>query len=78
MNVRHKTMSAISISESEARELCTLLSVIHVRERTGEIGVVHGLDRFVSTSVCKKKKELDALDAIARRCGLAGLPRFAK
>ena len=71
-------MASISLSDEETKELRTLLSTIHIRERTGEIGVLHGLDRFVSTNVCKKKKEIEALDAVARRCGLSGIRRFAK
>jgi hypothetical protein len=71
-------MSAISLSAEEANELRSLLSVIVLRERTGEIGVLHGLDRFVSTQVCKKKKEIEALDALAQRCGLSMIKRFSK
>jgi hypothetical protein len=66
------------LPEDELRELRSLLSLIYVRERTGEIGILHGLDRFVSTQVCKKKSEVAALDALARRCGLSGIKRVSK
>jgi hypothetical protein len=71
-------MPSIVLNEEEAKELRTVLSLIQIRERTGELGVVHGLDRFVSTNVCKKKKEIETLDAVARRCGIPGIKRFAK
>lgn len=71
-------MASISLSDEEAKELRTLLSVVCIRERTGEIGILHGMDRFVSTNACRKKKEVEALDAVAKRCGLPGIRRFAK
>ena len=69
-------MPGISVSEDEAAQLRSVLSVMVLRERTGEIGIMHGMDRFVSTHVCKKKKEIESLDAVAQRCGLAGIKRF--
>jgi len=71
-------MPSVSLSEEELKELKTVLSTIHLKERTGEIGILHGLDRFVSAKIILKKKEVEALDAIAKRCGLAGLKRFIK
>jgi hypothetical protein len=71
-------MASIPLSDEEAKELRTVLSAICIRERTGEIGILHGMDRFVSTNICKKKKEVETLDAVAKRCGLPGIRRFAK
>lgn len=71
-------MSAISLTPEEANELRPVLSAIVLRERTGEIGVLHGLDRFVSTHVCKKKKEIETLDTLAQRWGLSMIKRFTK
>jgi len=71
-------MPGISLSADETTELRSVLSVMVLRERTGEIGILHGMDRFVSTHVCKKKKEIEVLDAVAQRCGLSGIKRFTK
>lgn len=42
-----------------------------MRERTGELGVLHGLDRFVSAQVILKGDERNALDDLANTLGTA-------
>jgi hypothetical protein len=44
-----------------------------VRKRTGELGIVHGAGRFVSTQRVFRRADREALDAAARRLGLPGV-----
>jgi hypothetical protein len=71
-------MADITLTSDEAKELRIALSTILVRERTGEIGITHGLERFVSTNITRRKPELAHLDAVARKIGLGALKRFQK
>jgi len=68
-------MSEIKLSSDEAQALRAALSTLVIRDRTGagEIGIVHGMDRFVSTHRTFDKAERAALEATARKLGLAGM-----
>jgi hypothetical protein len=59
-----------TLREAEISALATVLRSIVVRDRTGEIGIAHGAGRFVSTNVCLKKAEREALDSAVRKVGL--------
>jgi len=48
-----------------------------IRRRTGELGIVHGMERFVSTQLPLKAAQQTALDALARKLGLSGGVRRA-
>ena len=39
----------VKLNEEEAYLLKEVLSRLKVRKRTGELGIMHGADRFVST-----------------------------
>jgi hypothetical protein len=66
-------MSAVKLTAAEADVLRTVLGTLLVKGRTGELGVLHGADRFVSTQQILRKPDREALDAIARKVGLAGM-----
>jgi hypothetical protein len=67
----------IKINNEEASLMRFVLDQLKVKQRTGEIGISHGLDRFVSTNHSFKKQELDKLDSIAKKFGLAnGIKRI--
>jgi hypothetical protein len=66
-------MSEIKLSSDEAQALRLALSTLVVRDRTGELGVLHGLERFVSTQRTFTKPERASLDSAARKLGLAGM-----
>lgn len=66
-------MSDVRLSPGEAAALRTALSALVVKTRTGELGIVHGADRFVSTRLIFRRPELDALHAAARKLGLGGI-----
>lgn len=65
-------MSDTKLSSEELQVLRAVLAPLVVKSRTGELGVLHGMDRFVSTQVILKKKDLNVLDAVAKRLGLNG------
>jgi hypothetical protein len=64
-------MAETKLTSEETEVLAALLRRTVLRERSGEVGVVHGLDRFVSTGLILKKAERTALDAAASKLGLA-------
>jgi hypothetical protein len=65
-------MSDTKLSPEELQVLRAVLAPLVVKSRTGELGILHGMDRFVSTQVILKKKDLGALDAVAKKLGLSG------
>lgn len=66
-------MSEAKLSATEAEVLRSVLQSVVVRTRTGELGIVHGVDRFVGTALMLKAAELGALEAVARKVGLGGV-----
>ena len=66
-------MSDIKLSPDEAQALRVALSTLVIRDRTGELGVLHGMERFVSTQRTFAKAERAALDTAARKLGLSGM-----
>lgn len=70
-------MAEVNLSDDEARLLRLALSHIVVKARTGELGIVHGLDRFVSTNTPLRGPDLKSLDSAAKKLGLAnGVKRY--
>lgn len=60
----------MNLSSEEIEILKMALSKLIVKNRTGEIGILHGLDRFISTQICLKKKERENLDALMKKVGI--------
>ncbi len=69
-------MDEIRLTTDEAGALRSALSTLVVKARTGELGLLHGADRFVSSQRILKKAERDALNAAARKLGLSGLAEY--
>ena len=66
----------IKLSDEQVAVLRVVLQSVCIKSRTGELGVTHGLDRFVSTNRTLKTAERDLLDEVARKVGLsAGVSR---
>lgn len=64
------------MNNEEISVLKAVLKQLTIRSRTGELGIIHGMDRFVSTHQTFKKNELEHLDQFAQKIGLAnGLGR---
>jgi hypothetical protein len=60
----------IKLSKEEASILREVLAQMKIRNRTGELGILHGMDRFVSTNVIFKKQHLELFDSAAKKLGL--------
>lgn len=63
-------MSDTKLTSEELEILRTVLSPLVVKARTGELGIIHGMDRFVSTQMTLRKKELNVLDSVLKKLGL--------
>jgi hypothetical protein len=66
-------MAEVKLTQEEVAVVRAVLSRVVIRERTGEIGILHGADRFVSSQLLLKAKERKALRAVASKMGLAGI-----
>jgi hypothetical protein len=60
-----------------AQAVRAALRAMVIKSRTGELGIMHGAERFVSTQVIFRKADRDALDAAARKLGLGTLREYA-
>lgn len=67
---RDQLGSDIKLTPDEANALRVALSSLAIRNRTGELGVLHGMDRFVSTNRTLSKTERNSLDQACRKIGL--------
>ena len=67
----------VKLTDDEVKMLRLVLQSVAVRARTGEIGIVHGMGRFVSTNRSLKKDERETLDAAAKKLGLGGVSTFS-
>ena len=67
------TTNTTPLDGDEAELLRLILSKVVVEKRTGQIGIVHGAYRFVSTHVVLRKDGRARLDKLARRFGLPGI-----
>lgn len=65
-------MSDTKLSSEELQVLRAVIASLVVKSRTGELGILHGMERFVSTHVTLKKKDLEVLDSVAKKFGLSG------
>ncbi|HEU4452825.1 MAG TPA: hypothetical protein VFR81_07180 [Longimicrobium sp.] len=64
------------LTPEEAEVLRAAVSTFVVKNRSGELGIMHGADRFVSTQRIFRKKEREMLDAAARKLGLGGISEY--
>lgn len=66
-------MAETKLTAAETDVLRMVLQTIVVRSRTGELGLEHGLDRFVGSTLMMRRPERDALEQVAKKVGLSGL-----
>lgn len=69
-------MDEVKLTRDEVEVPRRVLRTCAIRRWTGEIGVVYGMNRFVSTHQSLKKEERDALDNVARKLGLSGISQY--
>ena len=62
----------IKLTESEATLLHSILGRLVMRSRTGEVGFMHGDNRFVSLQLRLKKEDKTSLNNIAKKLSLSG------
>lgn len=58
------------LEQEEVEMLKAVLNLLNVQKRTGDLGIIHGTNRFVSTNIRLRKNELHLLDKIAAKVGL--------
>ena len=66
-------MTDAKLTSQEAGALRKVLATLVVRDRTGEVGIIHGAERFVSTQLCLRKADRELLDAAAAKVGLSSV-----
>ncbi|HRH42482.1 MAG TPA: hypothetical protein PKY82_12720 [Pyrinomonadaceae bacterium] len=64
-------MADVKISSEELELLRVIMSPLVIKSGTGELGINHGMDRFISSQVILKKKDLELLDYLAKKVGLS-------
>jgi hypothetical protein len=69
-------MPEARLTAEEAEAVRAALSTFLVKSRTGELGIMRGPERFVSTDRIFRKKDRELLDAAARKLGLPGIPEY--
>ncbi|WHI46933.1 hypothetical protein ACJJIE_04525 [Microbulbifer sp. TRSA001] len=65
----------IKLSDEEVSTLSAATKQLVVKKRTGEVGILHGMNRFVSAQVVLKKKDREALYSAFKKLGMAGFPK---
>ena len=68
--VRVAKVAETKLKADEVAVLRAILSKLAVRSRTGELGIVHGAERFVSTQLCLSKVDRTVLADVASKVGL--------
>jgi hypothetical protein len=69
-------MPDVKLTSEEAEAVRAALSTLVVKNRSGELGIMHGADRFVSAQRIFRKKDREILDVAARKLGLPGIPEY--
>lgn len=62
----------VKLDSDEVAVLKILLSEVVIKNRSGELGIMHGANRFVSTNRPLRKAGLEALDSVYKKVGLKG------
>ena len=65
-------MAELKLTEDETQALRAVLSCLVLRDRTGELGLMHGADRFVSSQRTFTKPERTVIQSLAKKAGLSG------
>jgi hypothetical protein len=69
-------MPEVKLTPEEAEVLRAAVSTLVVKNRSGELGIMHGANRFIATQRIFRKPERELLDAAARKLGLGGIPEY--
>lgn len=63
-------MAELKLTGDETQALKAILSCLVVRDRPGELGLLHGADRFVSSQGTFTKPEPAVIQSLAKKAGL--------
>ena len=63
----------IKLNQLEIDALKNLFYSIYFNKRKGEIGIRHGMDRFVSSGLILKKANFETLNKLCQRLGNSGI-----
>jgi hypothetical protein len=70
-------MAELKLTDDETQALKAILSCLVLRDRTGELGLLHGADRFVSTHRTITKPERAVIQSVTKKLGMSsGLPLY--
>jgi hypothetical protein len=64
------------LASDESDVLKTILSALIVNNRTGEVGFIHGFNRFVGTKVILKKAQIGTLNSARLKFGLSEMKEY--
>jgi hypothetical protein len=64
-------MADIKLTDEEVLILRLVLAKIVIKAGTGELGILHGMNRFVSTQISLRKPDREKLDVLAKKLGLS-------
>ena len=67
----------IKLTQEEIDTVRLILSKLCIRRRTGELGILHGMDRFVSLQIILKKPAIEVLENVAKKTGLNEITQIA-
>lgn len=60
----------VKLTEDEIEVLKLALSEVVIQNRTGQIGILHGANRFVSMNIALKKQGRNALGSAYKKLGI--------
>jgi hypothetical protein len=66
----------VKLTAQEASTLAFVLRALAVKNRTGELGIMHGMDRFVSANLILKKGERLELNSVAAKVGAEAIQTY--
>jgi len=61
----------MNLNQEEITILNITMRNLVLKKRTGEIGIMHGADRFVSTQLCLRKVDIKHLNNAFKKLGIA-------
>lgn len=69
---------SVMLDSAEVEILKVILREFVVKARTGELGILHGADRFISTNICLKKQHRNELKNLYIKLGIQNLLKEIK
>ena len=66
----------IKLDSDEIEILKRVINPLVVQKRSGQVGILHGMDRFVTTNVSLKESQKKVLEGIFQKLGLSGIKEY--